>query len=349
MTWTVVSCVSLLVAMSVMLLVAAAPVRWRRAVGDGLTICIALAFLGGLLVQTPAQAQWLPVAVWAHGHSDDAQLLPPLEELQAEAELADYQRAEAERKAEAEVAAEAAVAKAALEALGEASSSDEANAGSTLPAEAPSSGPKKPRRVELPEDFAAPDKPISIPDRPEWVDREPQMVGDNYCVAVSSALHVQQRDCRRTLDERMVEAVSDYVQDLVGSSSVDYFLHYDADEIRSRFLAQDTEFSDIVEVSVGPMHQSHAMLQFAPEFRDEVQTKWSQIRQTGRVVRTAGASVGILAMLSLMFGYFRLDSATKGYYTRRLQMVFVAAILALVAIGIMYFRSTAELIYRMTM
>ena len=44
----------------------------------------------------------------------------------------------------------------------------------------------------------------------------------------------------------------------------------------------------------------------------------------------AGAA---LLLLASVFGYFRLDNATRGYYTGRLQFMTAAAILAVVGAG----------------
>lgn len=216
-----------------------------------------------------------------------------------------------------------------------------------------STDPRPRRIVELPEDFAAPDRrTVVIPDRPSWVDRKPGLVGDDYCISVSSALSVASEDCRPSLNEQLEEAVKDYVADHLGSPQANYFIQFDLHEIRNELVAQDEqhqEFMDVVEVlSLGPMHQSHAMLRITPEFRERLELRWSEIRQTGRVLKTAGASVGVFVLLVAVFGYFRLDSATKGYYTRRLQLLLVVAILALIGLGVFYFRNTAELIYRFT-
>ncbi|MCA9174149.1 MAG: hypothetical protein KDB14_06635 [Planctomycetales bacterium] len=219
----------------------------------------------------------------------------------------------------------------------------------TLQREANTPKPAGPKRiVELPADFAAPDKQtVIIPERPEWIDKE-EADGEDFIVSVSSALQTHSKDCRASLDERLREAVEKYVRSHVGDDKVAYFIHFDLPEIRDRLLDEGTEFSDVITTSVGPMHQSHALLRFSPDFSRELDLKWAHICQTGRVVRTAGAAVGGLILLSMLFGYFRVDTATKGYYTRRLQMLLAFALVALIAGGVFYYRSAAQLIYRLT-
>ena len=47
-----------------------------------------------------------------------------------------------------------------------------------------------------------------------------------------------------------------------------------------------------------------------------------------------GAGI-VLLLVTTLFGYFKLDTATRGYYTGRLQFAAAAAILALVAASVL--------------
>jgi hypothetical protein len=86
------------------------------------------------------------------------------------------------------------------------------------------------------------------------------------------------------------------------------------------------------------MNQVHAQLAFDDQFREEIEARWSEIRSRSRLLQTGmGASI-VLLMLGSLYGYFRLDTATRGYYTRRLQFGTAAAILALVAASVLLAR-----------
>ena len=53
-----------------------------------------------------------------------------------------------------------------------------------------------------------------------------------------------------------------------------------------------------------------------------------------RLLQTGlGAGMALL-VLSTLFGYFKLDTATRGYYTLRLQFATAGAILAIVAVSL---------------
>ena len=51
-------------------------------------------------------------------------------------------------------------------------------------------------------------------------------------------------------------------------------------------------------------------------------------------MQTGLVSGAMLLLLTSVFGYFRLDNATRGYYTGRLQFMTAAAILAVVGAGV---------------
>ena len=82
------------------------------------------------------------------------------------------------------------------------------------------------------------------------------------------------------------------------------------------------------------MHEHFALLEFGPDFRKEIDRRWTQVKATSRVVQTGVVSGAVLLLITSVFGYFRLDNATRGYYTSRLQFMTAAAILAVVTAGV---------------
>jgi hypothetical protein len=82
------------------------------------------------------------------------------------------------------------------------------------------------------------------------------------------------------------------------------------------------------------MSQVHAQLVFDDKFRDEVELRWSELRSRSRLAQTGLGAGVVLLLLGTMFSYFKLDTATKGYYTGRLQFVTAGTILALVAASV---------------
>jgi hypothetical protein len=180
----------------------------------------------------------------------------------------------------------------------------------------------------------ASDELVIPPGRPEWVEAEPVLAGKLHTVAVSSGPFARSADCKRALDEQIVKAASDYIAEQLDSELARQLLRYDARTLRERFIRSDNVYHEVITtVSVGPMHQSHVLLEFGPDFRDEIERRWASVTATSRLSQVGLFAGGMLLLLGSVFSYFRLDNATRGYYTGRLQFLTAAAILAVVGAG----------------
>lgn len=362
------------VGLTSVLVTAAAPVvaaihwsgRTRRLAGASsliLGVAVAWAGLSGLPLDGSARADSPPAA------------LPPLEEFESAPRVATEQpRADTPAGATVEVEVEGADAAAGARELrrvaeleqadsvaqpsassGSGSGSEDwqdepadssaSSRSSETPASSaalPASDGTPPRVVQLPDDFGPPGGRAVIPPRPEWVGRQPGMVGDVYELPVSSSLESNLAASEQALRRRIVEATQQYVREYLGDERATMFIHLDPRDIEARLVDSQSTFSDVVETSVAPMHQSHALLRIPASFRAELDMRWNQVVATSRAVGTGAAMLGGVVLLSLLFGYYRLDTATRGYYTRRLQWGLAAGILLLVAIGFLYFRQSAQ-------
>ena len=54
------------------------------------------------------------------------------------------------------------------------------------------------------------------------------------------------------------------------------------------------------------MHQSHALVELGPQFRDYVETRWHEIHAKGRLVAMGLICGGVLSVLLALFGYFNV-------------------------------------------
>ncbi len=153
---------------------------------------------------------------------------------------------------------------------------------------------------------------------------------------VSSGPYKKDGQARRALDEAIEKATSDYIAEQLGSEHAAFLLHYNAGTIKDRYLRKANTYQDVARYTepVGDMHEHFALLEFGPEFRQEIEAKWQQVKATSRVMQTGLVAAGVLLLIGSVFGYFRLDNATRGYYSSRLQFMTAAAILAVVGAGV---------------
>ena len=117
------------------------------------------------------------------------------------------------------------------------------------------------------------------------------------------------------------------------------YVNYDIRYIKERLLVDGNRFTHVREYQVGPMHSSYAQLRFDETFRDQTAMQWTHVKAKHRLIHTGLLGGGVLGLLVTVFGYFRLDHATRGFYTGRLQFVAGAAILALVLAGAIAWRA----------
>jgi len=179
-----------------------------------------------------------------------------------------------------------------------------------------------------------PEGVIIPPGRPAWVEGPPMRVGEVHTTAISSGPFARAQDCWREFDNQIVKATDDYIAEHLEHSFATQFIHYDAKTIRTRFLKPENIYQEQIVVSIGPMHQVHGLLEFNSDFRRELEERWAQVTRFARVSQVGLGSFAFLALLGVVFSYFRLDNATRGYYTGRLQFLTAAAILAVVGVGI---------------
>lgn len=189
-------------------------------------------------------------------------------------------------------------------------------------------------------DLAPQSRVVIPPGRPGWVEEDfTHEEGDLQRVAISSGPYSRKHDALRALDDELAKATKTYVGDYLGNRAAEALVPVDAATIRRELVQPANIYHEQIHVSeLGPMFQSHALLEFGPGFRDQINERWKKIVVAGRVAKVGVVAIGVLLALSVVFGYFKADNATRGYYTARLQLGTAGAVLALVAGGVMLFR-----------
>ncbi len=166
--------------------------------------------------------------------------------------------------------------------------------------------------------------------RPDWFDNPPKRVGNVYRVVVSAGPYRDAQECHRALEPKLEKVVKNRIQQVAGA--------HHTPTLRRLGLRTDYIFSDIcrqewteqTEASFGEMTQVHVLMEFDAavdkHLRDAYRSYLREYRIEG-VGSIAGLALGGLALL---FGLLKLDTYTRGYYTKRLFFGVPAAIIVLV-------------------
>jgi hypothetical protein len=160
-------------------------------------------------------------------------------------------------------------------------------------------------------------------DRPAWVESSQVREGEIDRIAVSSGPHFSQGEARRQLEEAIKQAADEYVNHHLGSNHAARFISYEVAPVET--------YEERPEFSVGPMYQAHALLGFDEAFRTKAERDWREALTLSRLLKTGLGGAAMLVLLSVVLGYFKADTATRGYYTRRLRFGAATVILALAA------------------
>jgi len=192
--------------------------------------------------------------------------------------------------------------------------------------------PLEPADIEI---TTPPEGVIIPPGRPDWVESPPSREGNIHTTAVCSDPHSTQSQAMHALDEKLKQATAEYIGEYLQSELAPQLIRLNLNDIKQKLLRTGNTYHERITVSVGQMHQVHAKLEFDNDFRKELDRRWGELRATYRLAETGLVSGGVLLLLVTIFGYFRLDNATRGYYTGRLQFMAAAAILAIVASSVM--------------
>jgi hypothetical protein len=98
-----------------------------------------------------------------------------------------------------------------------------------------------------------------------------------------------------------------------------------------REIAKD-EYLEAVQRSVGPMMKLYTLVEFSPGVDRDLRIYWDSYRRQERLAAVGFGAGGILSLLGLTYGLLKVDTWTKGYYTKRLFLGVPAAIIGLVAL-----------------
>ena len=145
-------------------------------------------------------------------------------------------------------------------------------------------------------------------------------------------------ESEQDLQTKQQQALEDYVENLLGRDAFEYVVpeagYIDAEIVRDRWREErvsNPNSSDSYKTII-----LHSQLVFDEQVRREFMDSYKQVVQRQRLWQSGGAAAAVILVLSTLLGYFQLDTATKGYYTGRLQLAATAVILTIGG-GLLYY------------
>ncbi len=178
----------------------------------------------------------------------------------------------------------------------------------------------RPKAVE--EEPAPPTEPPAKP-KPDWVTSPPTRVGNTFRPVIRSDPFTTVDECHKQLDDLLLHATAEYLDQLVDSN---YYgrrpdrhlrpLGVTLAYIRSHYCEED--FSETLQFEVGEMKQVCILMKFDEDAQADLRRRWKDSQLEDRLAGVGAVSGGVMLLLGMVFGLFKLDTATKGFYTKRL-------------------------------
>ena len=163
--------------------------------------------------------------------------------------------------------------------------------------------------------------------RPDWVENPPQRIGNVYREVLSSDPYKTVTECHRQLDSLLNVVIQERIKQLTAARHVPglHRMGMGLDYI-FREVCQE-EWIEVVDASFGEMKRVHLLLEF--DKNDDKKLKEVYLRyQRSDVIQVVAIVFGlILVAIALVYGLLKVDTWTRGYYSKRLFFGVPAAII----------------------
>jgi hypothetical protein len=229
-------------------------------------------------------------------------------------------------------------------------------------AESQETGEDHAESLESPKTIAAPareTKPL-----PTWVGDEPGMHGPDWREVIITDEYATADECHQAMDIYLMLKAAERIQALAGHPYVDrsrpsltfhqnsiladgrpivhrgapMFLGDDRldllrkmgigiDEIRRSVVREEHLASRDSQRAFDTMYRKYTLAQFTPWFDQQLRRHWDSYLRQERFEIVGGWAGGVLGLLGLVFGLLKVDTWTKGYYSKRLFIGVPAAII----------------------
>lgn len=202
---------------------------------------------------------------------------------------------------------------------------------------APKDGAGAPSTAEIAESEAAAE-PLDDEPHPDWVDARPRKVGGAFQMPISVGPYATRPECDRNLPAALASAIDEYVDMYLGPEArgrVSLPLKYVRERVIEAEYEQNKQVvitpANQIEQEAVPMVLLHVLLTFDREANARIEEEWEKVIVHRRLAGLGGAAAAVLLLLSVAYGYLRLDLATAGRYRGRLRALTAIAVFTLAA------------------
>jgi len=167
-------------------------------------------------------------------------------------------------------------------------------------------------------------------DQPDWVDAPPKLERGVYTESISVGPYATRQECGRELAYSVQQAAKEYTDQYLGSAASGRFSlpqPYLMEHVVKEVWWQEHELT--VGEFTAQMFYEHARLEFDGKTRAEITERYRESMVAVRLVQVGGGAAMIWGLLAAVFGYLKLDTWTRGYYTGRLRLLAGVVILGL--------------------
>lgn len=184
-----------------------------------------------------------------------------------------------------------------------------------------------------------PSKPVALsqaestaPAPPKWIHAPSETVNGRWSRVLVAGDFVTEDECQAETNKKLHEATNEFIRQFAAGSSPQIDLQ---DPLASMGLGTSYlrdqiakgQYFETVERSVGPMKKLYTRMEINPDVQRDLQDRWQTYERQFRFGLVGMWSGGILGIIGLAWGLLRIDTATKGYYTKRLFLGVPAAII----------------------
>jgi hypothetical protein len=169
--------------------------------------------------------------------------------------------------------------------------------------------------------------------RPEWVDAPPKLVGNTRRYVVSTDAYSTVEECYAALRQKLREVVRTRIEEKVQESTGAPRYVPDVDEMQISIdyilseLCPEEDYIETVRHSFGEMKKAHALVEFSPQQDELLLDRWRSYARRANVAAVAILSSCVVGGLAFVYGLLKVDTWTRGYYTKRLFLGVPAAII----------------------